>query len=63
MTSLVALLVYGVPHFIFHMTHLELFDTVELIKQVIVVGSFIVVQAALLLVPRRRGAVVEAVSS
>ena len=58
-TSLVAMLVYGVPHFVFHATHLDPFDAAEVVSQLIVVGSFVVVPAGLLLLLRNPGAVLE----
>jgi hypothetical protein len=54
--SMTAFLVYAVPHFVFHATHLAPFDSAEVVAQIVLLGSFVVVPAALLLLTRRAGA-------
>jgi hypothetical protein len=48
----VAFLVYAVPHFLFHAAHLEPLDPAEVIAQVALLGSLVVVPAILLILMR-----------
>lgn len=48
--TLAAFLVYAVPHFVFHATHLEPFQTLEAIALLVLVGSFVLVPGLLLVV-------------
>jgi hypothetical protein len=50
--SMAAFLVFGVPHFVFHASHLAPFDAPEVITQLILIGSFVVVPAAFLVLTR-----------
>ena len=50
--SMTAFLVFAVPHFAFHAGHLRPFDTAEVVAQLALVGSFVVVPAGLLIVTR-----------
>jgi hypothetical protein len=45
--SLAAFLVYAVPHFVFHATHLAPFDTAEAVTQVVLLGSYVAVPVLL----------------
>ena len=58
--SMAAFLVFGVPHFVFHAGHLAPFDAAEVVTQLFVVGSFVVVPAMLLALTRARPGAVRA---
>ena len=54
--SLAAILVYAVPHLVFHATHLAPFDSAEVVTQLILLASFVVVPILLLALTGRAGA-------